>query len=177
MKRLVLTGALAALAALTISATPRFALASDADVMREARDRAEIDALMWHYVHALDSLDENAYAANYTPDGSFKAGKSVSEGMQALKKIITDVKQRRVEQEAKGEKPPQLYHVITNEYIEFVDKDHARIHSYWQTLFEPADPKVRPQVAAAGRGIDEVVRYKGHWLIKNRDVMPPADQW
>jgi 3-phenylpropionate/cinnamic acid dioxygenase small subunit len=174
MNRLALTGALAALA---ISAAPRLALASDADVVREYRDRAEIDALMWHYVHALDSLDESAYAANYTPDGSFKAGKSVSEGTEALKKIITDVKKRRTEQEAKGEKPPQLYHVITNEYVEFVDKDHARIHSYWQTLFAPADPKARPQVAAAGRGIDEVVRYKGHWLIKNRDVTPPANEW
>ena len=77
MNRLALTGALAALA---ICAAPRLALASDADVVREYRDRGEIDALMWHYVHALDSLDENAYAANYTPDGSFKAGKSVSEG-------------------------------------------------------------------------------------------------
>jgi hypothetical protein len=174
MSRLALTGALAALA---ICAAPRFALASDADVIREYRDRAEIDALMWHYVHALDSLDESTYAANYTPDGSFKAGKSVSEGTEALKKIITDVKQRRAEQEAKGERAPQLYHVITNEHVEFLDKDHARIHSYWQTLFGPADPKARPQVAAAGRGIDEVVRVKGHWLIKKRDVMPPAGEW
>jgi hypothetical protein len=170
MKALVST-----LTALAILAVPRFSSAADADVVREARDRAEIDALMWHYCHALDSLDENAYAANYTPDGSFKAGKSVSEGTDALKKIITDVKQRRAEQEAKGEKPPQLYHVITNEYIEFADKDHARIHSYWQTLFVPADPKSRPQVAAAGRGLDELVRLNGHWLIKKRDVMPTGD--
>lgn len=51
------------------------------------------------------------------------------------------------------------------------------IHSYWQTLFAPADPKSRPQVAAAGRGIDELVRVNGHWLIKKRDVMPPAGDW
>ena len=96
---------------------------------------------------------------------------------EALKKIILDVKQRRAEQEAKGEKSPQLYHVIANEYVEFVDKDYTRIHSYWQTLFVPADPKSRPQVAAAGRGIDELVRLKGHWLIRKRDVMPPAAEW
>jgi uncharacterized protein (TIGR02246 family) len=145
-----------------------------ADRGDHARDREEIDALMWHYVHALDSLDENAYAANYTPDGSFVAGKSVSQGTEALKKIITDVKKRRAEQEAKGEKPAQLYHVVTNEYVEFVDKDHARIHSYWMTLFA-GEGLNATRVAAAGRSLDELVRLNGHWLIKKRDVMPTGD--
>ena len=41
---------------------------------REARDRAEIEALMWGYTRALDTLNPDAYAAAYTPDGQFKAG-------------------------------------------------------------------------------------------------------
>jgi hypothetical protein len=167
MTRIALTGVIAA--AMAFSAAARPCLAD------EARDRADIEALMWHYVHALDSMDENAYAANYTPDGAFIAGKSVSQGTEALKKIITDVKKRRAEQEAKGEKPAAMYHVITNEYVEFVDKDHARMHSYWMTVFAGAGPNDPTRVAAAGRGIDELVRVNGHWLIKKRDVTPTGD--
>jgi hypothetical protein len=29
---------------------------------------------------------------------------------------------------------------------------------------------VAPRVAAAGKGVDTLVRYKGHWLIQTRDV-------
>jgi hypothetical protein len=170
MTRIALTGVIAA--AMVFCAASRPSLAAEGD---HASDRGEIEALMWHYCHALDSLDENAYAANYTPDGSFSAGKSVSQGTEALKKIITDVKKRRSEQEAKGEKPAQMYHVITNEYVEFVDKDHARLHSYWMTVFAGAGPGDPTRVAAAGRGIDEIVRVNGHWLIKKRDVMPAGD--
>jgi hypothetical protein len=38
------------------------------NVAREARDRAEIEALMWDYTRALDTLNPDAYAAAYTPD-------------------------------------------------------------------------------------------------------------
>jgi hypothetical protein len=122
MSRFALTGALAAL---VISTASQLALAADADVIREYRDRAEIEGLMWRYTHALDTLDENAYAAVYTPDGSFGTGERASVGTDALKKIIADVKKRRAEQEAKGEKPDKMYHVLTNEHVEFVDKDHG----------------------------------------------------
>src|SRR5215831_16887643 len=169
MTRHALSGVLAAL---VIAATPRLALASDADVIREYRDRAEIEALMWRYTHALDSLDEDGYAAVYTPDGAFGTGPNASVGTAALKKIITDTKQRFAEREAKGEKPEKMYHVITNEHLEFIDKDHARLYSYWMTVFQGADRSVPVRVAAAGRGIDDLVRVNGHWLIKQRDVAP-----
>ncbi len=169
MNRFALTGVLAAL---VISAGPRLTLASDADVIREYRYRAEIEALMWNYTHALDTLDEDAYAAVYTPDGAFGTGPRASVGTEALKKIITDVKKRRAEQEAKGEKPDKMYHVITNEHVEFIDKDHARLHSYWMTVFQPVKQGDPVRVAAAGRGVDELVRVNGHWLIKHRDVAP-----
>ena len=68
MSRFAFTGVLAAL---MVSTASHLALASDADVIREYRDRGEIEALMWRYTHALDTLNEDAYAAVYTPDGSF----------------------------------------------------------------------------------------------------------
>ena len=44
------------------------AFADDAAALREAQDRAAIEALMWRYVRALDSLDPDGYAAVFTED-------------------------------------------------------------------------------------------------------------
>ncbi len=67
--------------------------------------------------------------------------------------------------------------MTTNHYIEFIDKDHARIHNYWLTAFVPpptAPGAARPEarVPATGRGVDDLVRVNGKWLIKNRNVAP-----
>jgi hypothetical protein len=49
--------------------------------------------------------------------------------------------------------------------------NEARYDSYWMTVFAAVgDTPVR--VAAAGRGVDQLVRVNGHWLIKNRNVAP-----
>jgi hypothetical protein len=146
--------------------------ARDADVRREIRDRAEIEALMWRYVRALDSLDADTYAAVYTPDGRFIAGTMSATGPEQLRKIITDIQQRRAEQAAKGEKPAPMHHIITNSYLEFLDRDHARLNAYWMTVFEGSGPEAPPRVAAAGRSVDELLRLNGRWLIHTRDVTP-----
>jgi hypothetical protein len=59
-----------------------------------------------------------------------------------------------------------------NSYLEFVDKDHARIEGYWMTVFAGQGPNVPVRVAAAGREVDELVRMNGQWLIQSRDVAP-----
>jgi hypothetical protein len=146
--------------------------ASDADVLRETKDRADITQLMWNYVRALDTLNEGAYAKVFTEDGEFRTANAVEKGPEQLKKIILDVKKRRAESEAKGVKSTAMYHVITNSNIEFVDKDHARHYSYWMTMFAGAAPGESARVAAVGHGVDDVVRLKGKWLIQKRDVQP-----
>jgi uncharacterized protein (TIGR02246 family) len=142
-------------------------LTAENSVEREAQDRAQIEKLMWQYVRALDTENADAYAAVYTPDGQFGSGATAVKGREALKKMINDLRQRAAENETKtGEKRPAMYHVITNSYLEFVDKDHARLEAYWMTVFAPS------RVAAAGREVDELVRVNGQWLIKSRDVAP-----
>jgi len=151
------------------------AFASDADILREAKDRADITQLMWNYCRALDTFNEEAYSSVYTEDGEFHAGAAIpaTKGRAGLKKMVADLKKARAEREAKGEpKTPPMHHIITNSYIEFVDKDHARYNSYWMTVFEGAGRDIKPNVAAAGRGIDELVRVNGKWLIQKRDVQP-----
>lgn len=149
------------------------AMAADNNVERESQDRAQIEKLMWQYVRALDTENADAYAAVYTPDGQFGSGANAVQGREALKKMIHDLHQRAAENEAKtGAKRPAMYHVFTNSYLEFLDRDHARLQAYWMTVFAAAGPKTPPRVAAAGREVDELVRWHGQWLIKTRDVAP-----
>jgi len=149
------------------------AVAAGNDAARESEDRAQIEKLMWQYVRALDTENADAYAAVFTPDGVFGTGANAVKGREALKKMINDFRQRTAEAEAKtGEKRPAMYHVIANSYLEFTDKDHARLQAYWMTVFAAAGEKTPSRVAAAGREIDELVRVNGQWLIKARDVAP-----
>src|ERR1700733_15329044 len=145
------------------------AVAADNEAEREVHDRAQIEKLMWQYVRALDTENADAYAAVFTPDGQFGSGANAVKGSEALKKMINGFRQRNADNEAKtGEKGPAMYHLITNSYLEFVDKDHARLEAYWMTVFGAAGDKTPPRVAAAGREVDEIVRLNGQWLIKAR---------
>ena len=153
------------------------ALAADTrSPAEEAADRAAIEALMWRYVRALDSLDANAYAAAYTADGSFGSGQNSEHGSAELKKMITDLKKNRADREAKGEPAtPAMYHVIYNHTITFTDRDHARYDAYWSTMFAGTGTGASatpPRVAAVGRSVDMLVKQNGQWLIQSRDVAP-----
>ena len=59
---------------------------SDNDVLREARDRTEIEDLMWRYARALDTNDAEAYASAYAPDGQFSAGANATRAARRSKR-------------------------------------------------------------------------------------------
>jgi secreted PhoX family phosphatase len=165
--RNIITGFVAG-ALIVVAAAMSFTTSAASDAEQQMADRAEIDALMWRYVRSLDGYDPDGYAAVYTPDGQFGATK----GHDALKKMVADLKQRRAENEAKGQKQPAMYHMSMNEHLEFLDRDHARLNAYWLTVFGSAGENVPVRVAAAGRSVDELVRSNGKWLIKTRNVAP-----
>ena len=137
------------------------AFASDADVIREAKDRAEIEKLMWDYARALDTGNAEAYVAVYTEDGAFGDVK----GRAALKKMVDDLNKSRAERKAKGEAVWGTLHMTANHYIEFIDKDHARYHAYYLTVSGAAGANAPPRVAAAGRSVNHLERVNGKWLI------------
>ena len=118
---------------------------SDDDVLREARDRQQIDELMWRYARALDTGDADGYAALYTTDGQFSSGANATKGRDALKKMIAGARQPQPGAQPAAPRPP-MYHTTANHQIVFTDKDHARI--------------------------DELERVNGQWLIKSRNVAP-----
>jgi uncharacterized protein (TIGR02246 family) len=169
MKKLVFS--VAAFVAVALLGLP--AVAAENEAEREVHDRAQIEKLMWQYVRALDTGNADAYAAAFTPDGQFGSGAQAIKGREALKKMISDFRQRTAENESKsGEKRPAMYHVIANSHLEFLDKDHAHLEAYWMTVVAAGGPQNPSRVAGAGREVDELVRLNGQWLIKTRDVAP-----
>ena len=170
MKKLAVT----ALAGLVLTAGVVYtASKSDGDVVREVRDRMEIDDLLWRYARALDTSDAEAYASVYTPDGQFGTGANATKGRDALRKMIADGRQRQVEAQAKGEpKRPPMYHMNANQRVQFTDKDHARVEAYYITAIAAGGNTTPLRVAGVGRSIDDLVRLNGQWLIKARNVSP-----
>ena len=132
-------------------------------------DREAIEALMWRYARALDTWDADAYAAVYTEDGQFGVGENATQGREALRNMIAAFTGGR----DSNNPPPQLYHMTTDTWIEFIDETHARHHSYWITM-RAATADAPAGVAAVGVGVDELVKVDGEWLIQLRNVN--ADQ-
>jgi uncharacterized protein (TIGR02246 family) len=133
----------------------------DADeVLRETRDRAAIEKLMWDYVRAIDSWNPDAYAAVFTEDGTFMG----TTGRDNLRQMVSDMEANR------GADAPDLHHVMSNQTIEFVNPNRAFVNYYWQTVTRGAPGGPAPQMLAQGIGRDEVVKIDGEWLIRNRDV-------
>jgi uncharacterized protein (TIGR02246 family) len=142
------------------------AFAADKVPLR-AQDRVEIEQLMWDYIRALDSGNAEAYAALFTPDGQFGRGAAAVKGREALKKMVSDARQKRDADNKSGKSSPRMFHIVTNPHIEFVDENHARYYAYWMGAFASGG-----SITSAGREVNELVRINGQWLIHVRDVDP-----
>src|SRR5436190_10338865 len=163
MRKVQMGIAVAVISALTFASS---AVLGQDNSARE-KDRAEIEELMWRYTRALDTGDGTTYAATYTVDGQFGAGANATKGTEALKKMVDALKP----QPGAPARAP-LYHMETNTWIEFVDKDHARHHAYYITVSGAGPDNAQPRIVAAGRSVDHLERVNGKWLIKLRDVAP-----
>jgi hypothetical protein len=135
-------------------------------------DRAMIEKLMWSYDRMLDTYNADAYAKLFTEDGAFGQTK----GREALRKMVADIAKGHDERRAKGEKIT-MRHFTMNQYLEFTGPTTARYHYYHQTIFgtgaaTSADPA---RIAAAGNGVDDLVKVDGQWLIKYRNVAAVDD--
>jgi uncharacterized protein (TIGR02246 family) len=134
--------------------------------MVRAQDRVDIEQLMWNYIQALESGNAEAYAAVFAPDGQFVAGTTAIKGREALKKMISDARQKIDAANTGDKKPPRMYHVATNTHIEFIDDDHARYFAYWMGALAAGG------TTSAGREVNDLVRINGQWLIGVRNVAP-----
>ena len=142
---------------------------------QRAADREAIEALMWRYDRSLDNYDAEAYAANFTPDGAFGQTK----GREALAKMITDLAAGQETRRQAGEAIGKMHHFTMNPWLEFTGPDTARFHYYHQTVFGTGgalNSPTAPRMAAAGQGVDDLVKIDGKWYIKYRNVAPTREQ-
>lgn len=143
---------------------------ADAALLQQARDREQIEELMWRYARTLDAADADGYAAVYVEDGEFIAGGQSMKGREALHKFVADLKKSREERKAGGQNPGGTLHMTANHRIEFTGPDSATVHSYWMTIFPAAGTETPVRLGAAGRAEDQLVRVDGKWLFKVRNV-------
>jgi uncharacterized protein (TIGR02246 family) len=152
--------------------------AEDAETvaLQKLIDRAEIEELVARYVHALDTLDADAYEGVFTEDAVYELpGGVVHTGRAAIRKIVTDLQAARARNDAAGTPSPRLYHVMANSSIEILDATNARHQSYAQTV--RAADNGQFIVGFMGRYEDVLVRIDGRWFIKSRKLVsfvPPA---
>src|SRR5262245_37399876 len=112
---------------------------------------------MWRYARAFESLDPHAYVALFTKDGQFGPTK----GHDALRASIETLKKSRSDS-------PREYLLITDAWIEFIDATHARHHHYYMTILAAAKQGASASISGVGRGVDELVKIDGKWLIQTR---------
>lgn len=131
-------------------------------------DRIAVEDVMARYVWAVDSLDADGYVAVFTDDAVIDSNGSISKGHEEIRKIVTNLIQRREDNKAKGLPTANLYHVISSVRVTFPKPGEALHQSYWQTVRR--DKSGQMIAAAMGRSEDRLVKRNGTWLIQWRKL-------
>jgi uncharacterized protein (TIGR02246 family) len=131
-------------------------------------DRIAVEDVMARYVWAVDSLDAAGYVAVFTEDAIIDSNGSISTGRDEIRRIVTDLIQRRDDNTAKGLPASNLYHVISSPRIAFPRPGEAVHQAYWQTVRRDTDGRMI--AAAMGRSEDRLVKRNGQWLIQSRTL-------
>ena len=155
---------LAALAALLM--TPVLVTAQGSPGSYE--DRIAVEDVMARYVWAVDSFDADGYVAVFTEDAVIDSNGNISRGHDEIRKIVTNLIQRRDDNKAKGLPASNLYHVVSSVRITFPRPGEALHQSYWQTVRRDKDGRMT--AAAMGRSEDRLVKRNGKWLIQWRKL-------
>jgi uncharacterized protein (TIGR02246 family) len=167
---------IAALAAIAVwmgcSVVPAGATEGLSDKATLAQDRMVIEDTLRRYVRALDDSDLDAYLATLTDDAKFVSAEGSYAGKEAIRKYVEPVmhsrKQRR---EAEGIQATATHHVVTNQSIEFTDRNSAVVRAYW--MFVVAHGANKPMtIDLMGSSEDYLIRKDGKWLIRERRVAP-----
>ena len=131
-------------------------------------DRIAVEDVMARYVWAVDSFDPEGYVAVFTDDAVIDSNGSISKGSAEIRRIVTNLIQRRDDNKAKGLPASNLYHMTSNVRITFPKPGEALHQSYWQTVRRDNDGKMI--AAAMGRSEDRLVKRNGRWLIQSRKL-------
>lgn len=146
--------------------------AQAAELNSIARDRMAIEETLRRYVRALDDSDLPAYLATLTDDAKFVAAEGTYAGKDAIRKYVEPVmKSRQQRREKEGAAATATHHVVTNQSMEFIDKDHVVVRAYW--MFVVAHGTGKPMsIDIMGSSEDYLRRSGATWLIHERRVAP-----
>jgi uncharacterized protein (TIGR02246 family) len=137
-----------------------------------AQDRMAIEETLRRYVRGLDDADLDGYLATLTEDARFVAEEGTHVGKEAIRKYVEPVMKSRAERRAReGVAATATHHVVTNQSIEFIDRDNAVVRAYW--MYVVAHGTGKPMtVDLMGSSEDYLTRRNGKWLIRERRVAP-----
>ncbi len=137
-----------------------------------AQDRMVIEDTLRRYVRALDDSDLDAYLATLTDDAKFVSAEGSYAGKEAIRKYVEPVmRSRKQRREAEGAQATATHHVVTNQSIEFTDRNNAVVRAYW--MFVVAHGANKPMtIDLMGSSEDYLTRKDGKWLIRERRVAP-----
>lgn len=122
-----------------------------------SEDRLEIQELYARYNHAIDSGNGDAWAATFTPDGTFKSGPADFAGTDALAKFGASLVERM--------KPRHW----TNNLVIDEAPDGAK-GSCYLLLYNLGGEK--PAIATSGIYRDELKKTADGWRFTARTVHP-----
>ena len=169
-------GRIAALAAIAVlmgsCVVPAGAKDGLSDNVTLAQDRMVIEDTLRRYMRALDDSDLEAYLATLTDDAKFISAEGSYAGKEAIRRYVEPVMHsRRQRREAEGIQATATHHVVTNQSIEFIDRNSAVVRAYW--MFVVAHGANKPMtIDLMGSSEDYLIRKGGTWLIRERRIAP-----
>lgn len=169
-------GKIAALAVIAVwmgsSVAPAGANDGLPDNSTPAQDRMAIEDTLRRYVCALDNSDLDAYLATLTDDAKFISAEGSYAGKESIRRYVESVlRSRKQRREAEGAQATATHHVVTNQSIEFTDRNSAVVRAYW--MFVVAHGANKPMtIDLMGSSEDYLIRKDGKWLIRERRVAP-----
>jgi 3-phenylpropionate/cinnamic acid dioxygenase small subunit len=154
----------------TVQGPPPVAQATEPDSV--ARDRMAIEETLRLYVRALDESDLTAYLATLTDDAKFVSAEATHAGKDAIRNYVEPVMKSRLQRrEKEGAAATATHHVVTNQAIEFLDRDNVVVRAYW--MFVVAHGEKKPMtIDIMGSSEDFLRRVGDKWLIRERRVAP-----
>ena len=130
----------------------------------DARMNAELEIrnLLARLAHMADCGDPDEYAQLFAEDGSWY---HPHYGEVAGRSAIADGLRARF---AKGSQGPgsHMRHVLTTQWVDVVDDDHATSQAYWLTLRAEGTPAP----SNMGRYDDEIRRTPDGWKLARRNI-------
>lgn len=129
--------------------------------IEEIRAREAIRDCLYRYARGIDRADEAALVSSYWPDAHDCHG-AYDGPVAGFFDMVR----------AAWARGPRNIHHVTNVLIEFRDRDHAAVESYFLALQRgKGSDEVERQVMLSGRYCDLFECRQGEWRVLNRTVV------